>query len=221
MNITVERFLQGAIGLENLNCELFFSGDGQTGELFIECRDRAAYDAIFCRRDEICLRLSSYGVNVKLNGSILLRCEPRKGASEMFAERLALPLNGGGLIQIPSRHELFEFVNANPPVKVIRWDGIGLASGDRCVESSGLTPEQWQGRSMDEEIAPGVRTWIPEEWARFQKALFDHSQITEFQYRAHLYTGELVLMTVNASLGFYGEPGALIRVVETLQVDRI
>lgn len=119
-----------------------------------------------------------------------------------------------GIITIPDPGVLMEMVAVNPNLKVIRWStNTGIACGAHAEASSGLTPQQWVGRQMDEALAGGKRTWIPEEFQRFQQALFDHLCVTEFQYRSHLYTGELCQFTVNAVLGTYQ---GLIRLVEVL-----
>ncbi|MBD2019374.1 hypothetical protein H6F43_04145 [Leptolyngbya sp. FACHB-36] len=204
-------------------------------ELVIDCEEKALADRLFALHRKLSRVVQLFDVpyvQIRLRGELRDRFTPDLSLLELgnpimapTNTNLVLPTTSVSMTVhndftfIPDEAMLGLLVSADPNLKVIKWDdatgGIGLAAGVNCAQSSGLSPGEWMHRHMAVEVQPGVKTWIPEEYDRFKSALFEHTAIDHFEYRAHLYDGTLVRMTVNAALGQFRK--SLIRLVKVLE----
>lgn len=207
-------------------------------ELVIDCERKEVADRLFAIHRNLSRVVQLFDVpyvQIRLRGELRDRFTPDLSLLELgnpimapTNTNLVLPAASSMTVHndftfIPDEATLGLLVSADPDLKVVKWDdatgGIGLAAGANCAQSSGLSPGEWMHRQMAVEVQPGVRTWIPEEYDRFKGALFEHTAIDHFEYRAHLYDGTLVRMTVNAALGQFRK--SLIRLVKVLDCTPI
>lgn len=115
------------------------------------------------------------------------------GIMDLFLPRLALPLN-------------FD----NPIAIVDMQTHRGLFCTKRVARNARTTADEWLDTDMS-------RYHYPEELRRYVAALENHTNITEFEYRALAFDGTPIRNVVNASLTQLGD--RWVRVVETLSSE--
>jgi hypothetical protein len=95
------------------------------------------------------------------------------------------------------------------PLGIVRMsDNIGLFSSADIERFSSCPAKDWQGVCMADY-------WVREDLIKFRKDLIDHpTGLTEYQYRARLFTGEPRRFTVNSRLYMFRDQ--LVRATYTL-----
>lgn len=121
--------------------------------------------------------------------------QPFEGIMELFAPRLALPLN-------------FD----NPIAIVEMGTNRGLFCTKQVARNARTTADQW----LDEDMA---KYHYPQELRRLVEALEAHTNITAFEYRAIAFDGTPIRNVVNASLTKLGD--RWVRVVETISSEQV
>lgn len=234
------------LGLAHEACQISFSADGSNQiEIIIECDSRIVSDRIYARSlavSEYATHFQAKLVSLLVDGAIVKK----------FPTHLTLSLNGRSrdlsgnhqgvqkLLTLPTRGDLKDLATVNPNLKIVKFDirpgskplpGKGVVAGVRVAESSGLDQNQWQGRDMDEAVTIAgktIRTWYPDDWQRFCGDLLKYGQLSDYSWKAQLYSGErcefsgdlqLILLPplIDTNSGIVLEEGGLGRMVDVKQ----
>lgn len=217
-----------------LNEDVELRVDTENHHLNVKCSDLEQVDRIMSDRQKVsngAVHFSFPFVNLNVGEEFEDGFSPqisRKGSKPIMTQLQAKTVVNGrkGVLEIPSLRTAQQLTDEDPDLKIIRFaiegselkPGIGIAAGMNCDRGSGLSREDWEARDMDAPTPKGDRTWIPEEWKRFCQDLVTHLYLPEYQWKAHLYTGELVCITANVQLAHCH---GLARVVKTLNVEMI
>lgn len=101
--------------------------------------------------------------------------------------------------------EIFSFEGSAAAVRF--HDDKGLLSNERIELTSGIRPNDWQGKIMSSY-------WPEDELKRFKRDLLREGQVNNYRYVAYLMTGQKAAYEVNARLVFYRDE--LVRVVKSV-----
>lgn len=228
--------LKELLGLDDSCTSVHLSWDDQDEILLdIECTneeavDRWMNDPLQRQLAQRAWAFAAQCVNFRIGGKFIGGFPPelvlRINDSIMNSTTLLLPGSRDEIFNVRDRSTLEDLVRVNPNLKIVRFDiegdrlapGVGILTGANCENSSGLSQNQWVGRNMNVTAPGGVKTWIDEEWKRFCQDLLQYTWLPNYEWRAHLYTGELVQMVGNVQLINFG---GLSRCVEILSCTKL
>ena len=176
-----------------------FSGLVQNAEEFFE-------DLSLCKEEKAQIRSITI-----IGGDQRKVTVPIKEMQKAINRSNAMIVHQSPTVQIPTIEDmelLTEILSYEGSAAAVRFhDDKGLFSNQRIELTSGLRPNDWQGKTMSSY-------WIEEELSRFKRALLKDGRVSGYEYVAHLMTGAKAAYKVDARLAFYR--GDLIRIVKNI-----